>query len=612
MVEGKNRAEPSHNRVLRPSGWLDPVKTRMRLVVLALRVGSLGDVELASSPAADAPALAIPFLGDHQGIGGAIRDITNADDPRFVLLLLIKHRHHHSAICPVGFHEVIAPSGVAAAPVHPVMRVRELGSTFRIRFALGREDIGRRDQVEIASIFRAKVKDHPGSHRGGIGGMPVFQAEVVGVVKRRVLQIRQDQGKTAVADAVPLAGHVAHREGVHHAVVIVEGEAHLLEVVDAVCLPEPELRGLQVRHRQGDRNQTQSRNHQNLDEGHPSSAMDRNRGAEPTCERAATPIMGWSPQGSSGWDKGPRMPSYSDRPGKGANSWVLSVFRSGVPVEPPRPGEYDRRPLVGEYRPDHNGLLREMGLLSWIIGRLRWEQGGSPATHAGISPSSRNEPDPGDTPGQTGRAIGNGRLGIFLMTAILGVLFWRDVVGLVWPVAGLVAFVVLVVVSGRVVAARRRAEGVAAYHARGLSRLDDQWSGTGNPGTRFLDEEHPYAADLDLFGVGSLFERLCMARTASGEATLASWLLQPASPPEIPPARKPWSTCGLASISAKTLPCWATTSDRASPPKRWPRGEWCLNMPFGLDAAAVALAALFTLLTLVLGFWKSGRRVPFC
>ena len=43
-------------------------------------------------------------------------------------------------------------------------------------------------------------------------------------------------------------------------------------------------------------------------------------------------------------------------------------------------------------------------------------------------------------------------------------------------------------------------------------------------GTRFLEETHPYAADLDLFGSGSLFELLCTARTQTGEETLASWL----------------------------------------------------------------------------------------
>src|SRR5262249_13726544 len=58
-------------------------------------------------------------------------------------------------------------------------------------------------------------------------------------------------------------------------------------------------------------------------------------------------------------------------------------------------------------------------------------------------------------------------------------------------------------------------------------RLEDRWTGSGEPGDRFLDPEHPNAADLDLFGRGSLFELLCTARTLTGENTLARWLLHP-------------------------------------------------------------------------------------
>src|SRR5256885_1876886 len=57
--------------------------------------------------------------------------------------------------------------------------------------------------------------------------------------------------------------------------------------------------------------------------------------------------------------------------------------------------------------------------------------------------------------------------------------------------------------------------------------------GRGQQGTRFLDEKHPYGADLDLFGRGSLFELLCTARTRTGEDTLAAWLLGPADAAEV-------------------------------------------------------------------------------
>jgi len=72
-----------------------------------------------------------------------------------------------------------------------------------------------------------------------------------------------------------------------------------------------------------------------------------------------------------------------------------------------------------------------------------------------------------------------------------------------------------------------------AFYERGLARLEDRWAGIGEPGDRFRDDGHVYANDLDLFGRGSLFQLLSLARTRTGEATLAGWLLSPASPDDI-------------------------------------------------------------------------------
>src|SRR5204863_6097160 len=98
------------------------------------------------------------------------------------------------------------------------------------------------------------------------------------------------------------------------------------------------------------------------------------------------------------------------------------------------------------------------------------------------------------------------------------------------PVGG---FIVLTVVFGRAsqrVTLLRRA---AAYAEAGLARLEHRWAGHGVSGAEYLDENHPCAADLDLFGRASLFELLCTARTRAGRDTLARWLLEPASPDEV-------------------------------------------------------------------------------
>jgi hypothetical protein len=94
-------------------------------------------------------------------------------------------------------------------------------------------------------------------------------------------------------------------------------------------------------------------------------------------------------------------------------------------------------------------------------------------------------------------------------------------------------FIYLIALHERTIRARQRADRGAAYYARGLERLEDNWAGKGKTGVEFLNASHPYARDLDLFGRGSLFELISAARTRSGEKTLAAWLLDHAEPDEV-------------------------------------------------------------------------------
>ncbi len=127
------------------------------------------------------------------------------------------------------------------------------------------------------------------------------------------------------------------------------------------------------------------------------------------------------------------------------------------------------------------------------------------------------------------RRIADARLVAFALALVLlwialqfGAFSW------LWALVPIGFFGGLMVVHERIRRARQRAARAADFYDRGLGRIVGTWPGTGNPGDRFLDVEHPYAADLDLFGRGSLFERLCTARTRAGEETLAAWLLAPA------------------------------------------------------------------------------------
>jgi hypothetical protein len=78
----------------------------------------------------------------------------------------------------------------------------------------------------------------------------------------------------------------------------------------------------------------------------------------------------------------------------------------------------------------------------------------------------------------------------------------------------------------RVEEKRGMARRMVEFYKRGIDRLNDRWAGKGSAGTEFLDKQHPYAGDLDVFGTGSLFELVNTAQTQAGRTKLAQWLLQ--------------------------------------------------------------------------------------
>ncbi|MBP6716031.1 MAG: DNA mismatch repair protein MutS, partial [Acidobacteria bacterium] len=101
-----------------------------------------------------------------------------------------------------------------------------------------------------------------------------------------------------------------------------------------------------------------------------------------------------------------------------------------------------------------------------------------------------------------------------------------------WLLGPAIVFVGLVVAHARMLAATDRARRARAWYERGVARMEGRWSGSGATGARFLAGQ-PFAADLDVFGQGSVFQLLNTARTEAGEDTLAGWLLAGAPPAEI-------------------------------------------------------------------------------
>jgi hypothetical protein len=128
------------------------------------------------------------------------------------------------------------------------------------------------------------------------------------------------------------------------------------------------------------------------------------------------------------------------------------------------------------------------------------------------------------------RRLGNARLIVFIVGVFgcLGLSPWPMALG-VAAVVALSVFVYLVQLYRIAFAQLEADRALAQYFDRGLARIEDRWSLPEPTGEQFLDAQHPYAADLDLFGSGSLFQLLRLGWTPMGDATLALWLLNPAT-----------------------------------------------------------------------------------
>jgi hypothetical protein len=126
--------------------------------------------------------------------------------------------------------------------------------------------------------------------------------------------------------------------------------------------------------------------------------------------------------------------------------------------------------------------------------------------------------------------IGNFKLAVVVVGLLLAWLsLARHAFSSEWLWLPIASYFVLALIHQRVIRARMSAETAVAMYRRGIARIEDRWSGTGQTGERFRDPAHVYADDLDLFGRGCLFELLSTARLPMGESQLAAWLKTPSS-----------------------------------------------------------------------------------
>ncbi len=172
-----------------------------------------------------------------------------------------------------------------------------------------------------------------------------------------------------------------------------------------------------------------------------------------------------------------------------------------------------------------------------------------------------------------------------------------------------------------------------AFYDHALARVEDRWAGLRPRQTRLDFAESLFAADLDLFGPGSLFELLCGARTSLGEDTLAAWLLRPAPVPEalrrqsavedlrsrshLREAAARASGPATAALDLETLSAWGEASRRELPRMM----TWLAPLLVALSALAcwrsavthslLPIAAVLLLNGCLTFFWENSYRPVF-
>ena len=177
---------------------------------------------------------------------------------------------------------------------------------------------------------------------------------------------------------------------------------------------------------------------------------------------------------------------------------------------------------------------------------------------------------------------------LLLVVLLVGGLLARPGLWLLFPAA---IFVVLMRHHSGLTQRLETARRAAQFYQEGLLRLRGEWMGRGVT-SAFVDPQHAYARDLDLFGKASLFDWLCRARTRAGQELLAKWLSAPAPPSEVLPRQQAARELrdrldlreDLAALQGHRQPL------KGSSPQQWASGPLQLRSTYvRLLAAALAL-----------------------
>lgn len=127
---------------------------------------------------------------------------------------------------------------------------------------------------------------------------------------------------------------------------------------------------------------------------------------------------------------------------------------------------------------------------------------------------------------------------IRLITFIAGIALiilafsYSGLIGSIMLLGSLIGFSRFIFWHQQLLKKKQHFEALAAINQAEIDIINDDYAKFAN-GKQYLDLQHPYAVDLDIFGDYSLFQYLNRTATNIGQKTFANYLLAPAEKPEI-------------------------------------------------------------------------------
>jgi DNA mismatch repair ATPase MutS len=126
------------------------------------------------------------------------------------------------------------------------------------------------------------------------------------------------------------------------------------------------------------------------------------------------------------------------------------------------------------------------------------------------------------------------RLVLFIL-AVFCLVKWFNSNPLLAALSSLSALILLLIIAGlstSLTARKAFCKELIRINEEEIGALDWKFDGF-NPGTEYLDTDHPYTSDLDIFGENSLFQYLNRTSISKGRDQLAAWLSRPIPAEEI-------------------------------------------------------------------------------